>query len=70
MFTTLPTDAQIDRIRETIRPTIEEWMTDYGVSRDKSHGQLENRIVAAIVAMQQSGVITINHEAKGPEGGV
>lgn len=51
---TISTDTQLDRIRETVRPTIEEWLTDYGIQRNKSHGQLENRIVAADVAMQQS----------------
>jgi hypothetical protein len=44
----------IERIRETITATIEEWLTDYGLTRDKSHGQLENRIVAAILAIQKA----------------
>ena len=51
---TQPSTVQLDRIRETIRPTIEEWLTDYHISRDKSHGQLENRMVAAVAAIQQS----------------
>lgn len=65
-LTTL-TDAQLDRIRETIRPTVEDWLTDYGIPRDESHGQLENRVVAAIAAMHQGGVITINSKAERPE---
>lgn len=63
----LPTNAQLDRIRETIRGTIEEWLRDYGIPRDKSHGQLENRVIAAIAAMHQGGVITINSKAERPE---
>ena len=58
------TDAQLDRIRETVRPTVEGWLTDYGIPRDKSHGQLENRVVAAIAAMHESGVLTINKQAE------
>ena len=57
------TDAQLDRIHDTIRPTVEDWLTDYGIPRDESHGQLENRVVAAIAAMHQGGVITINERA-------
>lgn len=61
------TDAQIARIRETIRPTVEDWLTDYGIPRNESHGQIENRVVAAIAAMHQGGVITINSKAERPE---
>lgn len=43
-----------ERIRETIAATIEEWLIDYGLTRDKSHGQLENRIVAAVVSIRQT----------------
>lgn len=72
-MTTPLTDDQLDRIRETIRPTVEDWLIDYGIPRDESHGQLENRVVAAITAMHQGGVIEvkpINQEAERPEGGV
>ena len=58
-MTTLPTDAQLARLRETLRPTIEEWARDYGQPWGKEHDQLENRLVAALVAMQQSGTLTI-----------
>ena len=53
---TRPSTDQLDRIRETIKPTIEEWLIDYSIERDKSHGQLENRIVAAVAAIQQGGL--------------
>ena len=61
------TPAQLARIRETIRPTIEDWLRDYETPRDKSHGQLENRLVAAIEAMHQGGVLTINQINQGPK---
>ena len=64
------TTAQLDPIRETILPTVEDWLRDYGQQWDKSHQQLVNRVVAAIYAMHQCGVITINNKAEGPEGGV
>jgi hypothetical protein len=58
-MTTPYTDAQLDRMRQTIAPIIEEWRTDYHIPNGKEHGQLVNRIVAAIAAMHQSGVLTI-----------
>ena len=58
------TNDQLDRIRETIGPTVDDWLRDYGIPRDESHGQLENRVVAAISAMHQGGVITINQEGR------
>lgn len=64
------TDAQLDRIRQTIEPTVNDWRTDYDIPEGKEHGQLVNRIVAAIAAMHQSGVLMINNEAGRPEGGV
>jgi hypothetical protein len=67
---TPPTDAQLTRLRETLRPTIEDWARDYGLPWGKEHDQLENRLVAALVAMHTSGTITINNEAERPEGGL
>ena len=67
---TPPTDAQLARIRETISGTIEEWRLSHGVEPDKTHHDLEGLLVGAIMAMQQGGVITINKQAEGPEGGV
>ncbi len=44
-------DWSIARIRETIRPTVEEWLRDYGRHWDKSHTQLVHRVTAAVFAM-------------------
>lgn len=63
-------DAQLARLRETLRPTIEDWARDYGQARGKEHAQLENRLVAALMAMHEAGTITINRKAEGPRGGV
>ncbi len=41
----------IARIRETVKPTVEEWLRDYDYQWDKSHTQLVNRIVASMFAM-------------------
>ena len=70
MITTPPTDAQLARIRSTISGTIEEWRSSHGVEPDKRHSDLEGLLVGAVLAMQQSGVITINKQAERPEGGV
>lgn len=67
---TPPTDAQLARIRETIKGTIEEWRLGHGVEPDKRHSDLEGLLVGAILAMQQAGTITINQEGGSPEGGV
>lgn len=67
--TMMPTDAQLARLRETLRPTIEDWARDYGHTLGKEHVQLENRLVAALMAMHEAGTITINRKAEGPEGG-
>lgn len=64
---TMPTDAQLARLRETLHPTIEDWARDYGLPWDKEHDQLENRLAAALVAMHASGTITINSKAERPE---
>lgn len=64
------TDTQLDRIRETIRGTIEEWQASYRIEPDKTHGDLEALLVGAVMAMHQGGVITINSKAERPEGGV
>jgi hypothetical protein len=64
------TDAQLDRIRQTVASTIEEWRMSYRVKPELNHRDLENMMVAAMVAMHQSGAITINNEAARPEGGV
>jgi hypothetical protein len=44
-------DWPIERIRETVRPTVEEWLRDYGHDWDRSHAQLVNRVAAAVYAM-------------------
>lgn len=44
----------IDRIRETITATVDDWLRDYGIPPGKEHRQLVNRIVAAVLAMQQT----------------
>ena len=54
------TDEQLDRIRQTVASTVEEWRNDYGVPECKEYRQLVNRLVAATEAMRQSGVLTIN----------
>ena len=41
----------IERIRETVQPTVEEWLRDYDGHWDKSHTQLVNRVTAAVFAM-------------------
>lgn len=67
------TDEQLARIRQTIQPTVDDWRIDYGIPEGKEHGQLVNRVVAAIYAMHQAGMIEvkpINKQAEGPEGGV
>ncbi len=61
-----PTDAQLDRIRETIRGTIEEWRASYRIEPDKTHGDLEALLVGAVMAMHQNRMITINQEAESP----
>lgn len=50
---------QLDRIRQAIEPTVEDWLRDYGISADKSHGQLVNRVVAAVAALHQGGVLVV-----------
>ena len=45
------TDEQLARIRQTIQPTVDEWRRDYGIPEGKEHGQLVNRVVAAIWAV-------------------
>lgn len=52
-------DEQADRLRRTIRPTVEDWLRDYGLEWDKPHRQLVHRVVAAIAAMHQCGVLTV-----------
>lgn len=56
---------QLDRIRQVIEPTVEDWLRDYGIARDKSHGQLVNRVVAAVVAMHQCSVLVVRPVGKG-----
>ncbi len=53
---------QLDRIRQTLEPTVDDWLRDYGIPRDKTHGQLINRIVAAIAAMHQCDALTVQPE--------
>ena len=62
-----PTDSRLARIRETIKGTIEEWRLSHGVEPDKRHHDLEGLVVGAILAMHQSGVITINSKAERPK---
>jgi hypothetical protein len=67
------TDTQLDRIRETVASTVEEWRNDYGVPECKEYRQLVNRLVAATEAMRQSGLIEvkpINNEPPQGKGGV
>ncbi len=52
-------DTQLDRIRETITPTVEDWHRDYEKPWDKTSDQLVNRIVASIYAMHQCRVLTV-----------
>ncbi len=47
---------QLSRIRQTLEPTVEDWLRDYGVPRDKTHAQLINRVVAAVAAMHRGNV--------------
>ncbi|RUL89451.1 hypothetical protein [Tautonia sociabilis] len=49
----LAEDWPIARIRETVQPTVEEWLRDYGRPWDKSHTQLVHRVSAAVFAMLQ-----------------
>lgn len=44
----------IERTRETITETVNDWLRDYSIQPGKEHRQLVNRIVAAVLAMQQS----------------
>lgn len=53
------TPEQLDRIRETVGATIDDWLQDYGLSSDKAHRQLVNRVVGAILAMHQSDFLVI-----------
>jgi hypothetical protein len=50
---------QLGRIRQTLKPTVDEWLRDYGIPRDKMHAQLINRVVAAVAAMHQCDVLTV-----------
>lgn len=53
------TAEQLGRIRRTIGPTVEDWLRDYGIPADESHGQLVNRVVAAVAALHQGGVLVV-----------
>jgi hypothetical protein len=64
------TDAQLDHIRATVTATVDDWRRDYQIPEGKEHGQLVNRLVAAMMAMHQGGVLTINQVPEGAEGGV
>jgi hypothetical protein len=70
MESTPPNDAQLARIRETIKSTIEEWRRSYRVRPSRTHYSLVCLLVAAMLAMHETGTITINREAEGPEGGM
>jgi len=43
-----------ERIRPTIEATVSDWLRDYDIQPGKEHRQLVNRIVAAVLAMQQA----------------
>ena len=68
------TDAQLARIRETIRATIEEWRLSYRIPHHKTHDDLECLLVGAVYAMHQGGVLVVQpiNQGKpvGAEGGV
>ncbi len=51
--------VQLDRIRQTIGATIDDWLQDYGLSADKAHRQLVNRVVGAILAMHQNDFLVV-----------
>lgn len=50
---------QLARLRQTLEPAVDDWLRDYCIPRDKTHQQLVNRVVAAVVAMHQCSVIEI-----------